>query len=101
MPDTLTFCALHNILNDHIIKDHGLLSWAMHEYHGYTSILATYENESYENLKYIPGVQMEFIPRKTGSFVRDSCAWLRKNARRIDVLFVYHPVMRTVLQAMT
>ncbi len=101
MNDKPVFCALHNILNDHIIKDHGLLSWAMHEYHGYTSILATYDNEPYENLKYLPGVHMEFIPRRTGNFIKDSCAWLRKNAKRIDVLFMYHPVMRTVLQAMT
>ena len=96
-----TFCALCNISNEHIIKDHGLLSWGMMKYHDYDSFMATCENGSYPNLKYIPGVRMEFIPNVTGNFLKDSCAWLRKNAKKIDVLFIYHAVMRSVLQALT
>ena len=95
------FCALFNIANEHIIKDHGLLSWGMKEYHGFSPFFATYENSSYPNLKYIPEVKIEFIPKKSGNFLRDSMSWLRKNAKRIDVLFIYHPVMRSFMQAFT
>lgn len=90
-----TFCALCNISNEHILKDHGLLSWGMHEYYGYDSFMATYENGDYPNLKHIPGVRIEFIPNRTGNFIRDSCSWLRKNAGKIDVLFIYHAIMRS------
>lgn len=95
-----TFCALNNISNEHIVKDHGLLSWGLSNYHGYDSFLATYENGDYPNMQYIPGVGMEFILRKTGKFLLDSLLWLWRNSKRIDVLFIYHPVMSSVLQAM-
>ena len=93
-----TFCALSNVSNEHIIKDYGLLSWGMKEYHGYSSFSATYNNDDYPNMKYIPGVCMEFIPKKTGRFLPDSLLWLRKNAKRIDVMFIYHLIMRSFLQ---
>lgn len=57
--------------------------------------MATYENGDYPNLKHIPGVRIEFIPNRTGNFIRDSCSWLRKNAGKIDVLFIYHAIMRS------
>lgn len=98
---TPIFCAMGNILNEHVLKEYGLLSWGMHEYYGFDSILATYENESYPNLKYIPGVRMEFIPHRTGKFILDSCLWLMQNARRINVLFMMHPIMRSFMQAFT
>ena len=85
-----TFCALFDIKNEHIVKDHGLLSWGMHEYHGYDSFMATYKNDDYPNLKYLPGLRMEFVPKVTGDWLQDSCAWLRENAKRINVLYIYH-----------
>ena len=95
-----TFCALFDISNEHIIKDHGLLSWGMHEYHNYNSFMATYENGDYPNLKYLPGLRLEFIPRISGDWLKDSCAWLRENAKRIDVLFIYHLYKRSLKHAL-
>ena len=94
-----TFCCLCNIHNEHLIKEIGILLWGMKEYHGYSSFNATYNNDDYLNLKYIPGVRMEFIPKKTGKFLPDSLLWLRKNAKKIDVLFIYHNIMSTFLRA--
>ncbi|MBQ7577098.1 MAG: glycosyltransferase family 4 protein [Synergistaceae bacterium] len=94
------FCALFDIKNEHIIKDHGLLTWGMHEYYNYNSFFATYKNDDYPNLKYLPGVKMEFIPKKSGNWLKDSCSWLRKNAKRIDVLFIYHLRRVTLSQAL-
>lgn len=84
------FCSVFDLANEHIMKDHGLLSWGMMEYHGYDSVLATFDNGEYPNMKYIPGVRMEFIPRITGDFAHDSVSWLKKNAKKIDVMHVYH-----------
>ena len=95
------FCALFNIDNQHIMKEDGLLSWGMYKYHGYNSFLATYENGSYPNLKYLPGLRMEFIPKVTGRWFIDSYLWLIKNARRIDTLFVFHMRVTTFAQVFT
>ncbi len=94
-----TICCLCNISNEHLIKEIGLLLWGMKEYHGYSSSIATYNNDDYQNLKYIPGVRMEFIPNKTNNFLRDSLSWLRLNAKRVDVLYVYHNIMSTFLRS--
>ena len=97
----ITVCVVCNVYNEHIIKEMGLLLWGLSEYHNCSTFLATYENDSYPNLKYIPGVGMEFIPKKSGNFLRDSVSWLRKNAKRIDVLFIYHPIMSSFMRAFT
>ena len=94
------FCNLLNIGNQHVTKEAGLLSWGMMNYCGCNSFLATYHNGDYPNLKNFPGLRMEFIPKKTGNFIYDALLWLRKNAKRIDILCVYHAIMRSSLQAL-
>ncbi len=67
----------------------------MHKYFGYDSFMATYQNGEYPNLKFLPGVRVEFIPRITGDFVKDACVWLRENSNRIDVIYSFHFGKRT------
>ncbi|MBQ4470424.1 MAG: hypothetical protein II917_09850, partial [Synergistaceae bacterium] len=94
-----TFYNLANTRNEQLMKETGLLAWGMKEYYGYDSFLATYENGDYLNLKYLPGLRMEFIPRRTGRFLPDSLLWLMKNAKRIDVLYIFHAIMSSFLRA--
>ncbi len=96
-----TFYAVYNILNENILKETGMLSYGMMKYHGYDSCIATCSNDSYPNLKYLPGLRMEFIAKHTGNFIIDSSLWLMRNAKRIDVLFLMHPVIRSVCQALS
>ena len=84
------YCLLFNIKNVHLLKELGLLSWGMHRYLGYDSFIATYNNDIYENLKLLPGLRLEFIPKKYSYFERDSLKWLRFNSKRIDILNVVH-----------
>ena len=70
----------------------------MKEYYGYDSFIATYENGDYPNLKYLPGLRLEFVPKRTGKFIPDSVLWLMKNAKRIDVLYLLHSILRSVLR---
>ena len=103
----LSFCHLCNITNEHILKEHGIIAYGMSEYCGCDSFIATCENGDYPNLKYIPGVRIEFIPKKNIfrsnklNFIIASCLWLMKNARRIDVLSLMHPVLGSFFRAFT
>lgn len=89
------FCSLFDITNEHIMKEQGLISWGMKEYYGCDAFLATYDNGGYTNLQYLPGLRMEFIPRRFGIWLVDSVLWLMKNAKRIDILYVLHLRIRT------
>ena len=62
----------------------------MHKYFGYDSFIATYKNDDYENLKLLPGLRIEFIPKIFNIFEIDSLIWLTTNAKRIDVLNTLH-----------
>ena len=95
MNKTPVFCALFNVCNQHLLKDHGLIPYGMSKYKGFKSFLATYQNGEYPNLKYLPGLKIEFVPKITGNFVKDACSWLKENGSRIDVLYTFHNGRRT------
>ena len=70
----------------------------MYKYEGYDAFCVNYVN-NFSNLKYVPGLRVELLPKHKGKYDLDSCLWLIKNAKRIDVLNIYHVTMRPVLQA--
>ena len=72
----------------------------MSAFYGYDSFMATYINGDYPNLKYTPGLRLEEVPKVSGNWVKDSCRWLIKNARKIDVLNIYHIVRTSFYYAM-
>ena len=43
----------------------------------------------------MPGLRLEFIPKVKRDFLADSLTWLRSNAKRIDVLHLFHIRDRT------
>ena len=95
-----TFCTLFNIRNEYLTKDVGLIPYGMHKFEGYDSFMATYINEDYPNLQYTPGLRVEEIPRRTGRYYLDSLLWLKDNAKRINVLNLYHTHKNTLRQAL-
>ena len=94
------FCTLFDLANAHLTKDVGLIPYGMHKYESCHSFIAAYEGD-YPNLKYIPGVDIEFIPNRTGIFERDAVSWLKNNAKRIDLLNLYHMRSYSFTQAFT
>ena len=96
----ITFCTLFNISNEHLTKDLGLIPYGMHKYEDCDSFMATYINGDYSNLKYTSGLRIEEIDKRTGRFSLDSCFWLKNNAKRIDVLNLYHTHKGTLRQAL-
>ena len=68
----------------------------MHKFAGYDSFIATRINGDYPSLKYTPGLRIEEIPkRRCGTLL-----WLKNNAKRIDVLNLYHTHKCTFRQAL-
>ena len=73
-------CTLIDISNEHLTKEIGLLSYGFKKYCSCDSFIATYNHEYYPNLKYLPGVRLEFIANRMRHFLPDSLLWLVKNA---------------------
>ena len=69
----------------------------MHKYCGYDAFIATYIQDDYVNLKYVPGLRIEAVKKITGIWVIDSSLWLMRNAKKIDVLNIYHLVFNSVI----
>ena len=95
-----TFCTLFHINNQQLTKDVGLIPFGMHKFAGYDAFIATHIIGDYPSLKYTPGLRIEEIPRKTGRYYLDSLLWLKDNAKRINVLNLYHTHKYTFRQAL-
>lgn len=85
-----TFCTLFLLWNAALTKDVGLINYGMGMFGGYDAFGTVYPDIELPNLKYIPGFRLEIIPKITGNQLKDQLLWLKKNAKRIDVLNVYH-----------
>ena len=81
-----------------MFKELGLLAWGMHKYLGYDSFISTYKNDNYDYLKYLPGLRLEFIQNVKNDFIKDSLDWLRNNARKIDILHLFHKKCNSILR---
>jgi|AntRauTorcE11898_2_1112593.scaffolds.fasta_scaffold08182_2 glycosyltransferase involved in cell wall biosynthesis len=87
--------------NVHLVKDVGQIPYQMHRHYGYKSTLVCYKNSSaypYQN-KEVKGLNIEFIENKGSTFFGEKGAlqYLRKNARSIDVLNLYHLTQASLL----
>ena len=83
------FCTIYKMKNEHLTKEPGLIPYGMQKYEGYDAFVATYIDGDYPNLKYLPGLRIEEVPKISGDWLKDSFTWLCKNVRRINVLNIY------------
>lgn len=85
-----TFCTLFLLSNALLTKDVGLITYGMRVFGGYDAFGTAYPDAKFPNLKYVPGFRFETVPKITGKARKDQLLWLKKNAKRIDVLNIYH-----------
>lgn len=86
--------------NFHLIKDVGQIPYLMYSYFGYDSSIVTYRNnDSYPYLEdEVKGLKLEFIPKvKLGRFSLSALIYLFFNAKKIDVLHLFHHREKTYL----
>lgn len=81
-----------NLENVHLIKDPGMIPFALHKYYGYNSIIPFSSNQTYEyKEKYFNDIETPIID-DTGSDLHNKIArlkWIAKNAKRIDLLHLF------------
>jgi len=87
----MIFATLFNMKNVHLTKDVGLIPYGMHQYFEYDAYCISYNNGPYPAInKECKGMKMWFVRKITGCFDIDAILFLIKNARKIDILNVYH-----------
>lgn len=85
--------------NIELLKDVGMIPYCMGKHYGYKSYIACYGDDEYTYLdREVEGLEIIKIPRIYDNAVKDGCEYLRKNAKNIDVLNVYHLIYSESLQ---
>lgn len=78
--------------NFHLTKDVGMIGYILYRYYGYNSKIVCYKNsENYDYLdNEVKGLKIDFIKKITGSPTKDVLIYLIKNAKKIDILHMFH-----------
>lgn len=78
--------------NVHLTKDVGMIPYTLYKYYNYNSIIVCYKNsDKYEYLdKEVKGLKIEHLEKKYKSERFNVFRYIVRNAKRIDILNVYH-----------
>ncbi len=90
--------------NVHLVKDIGQIPYFMYKRHGYASTLVAYQNSAeYPNLEgEVQGLKLLFLENtgKTSFMEKAVITYLRREAKNIDVLNLYHFTKETMFYGM-
>ncbi len=84
------------MINVELIKHVGQFPLVAHVVGGFKSKIVCYDNEELSLINEIPGVMIEHI-KNSGDEIGDVIRYIVDNARRIDVLHMFHIKMKTLL----
>ncbi|MFT3982347.1 MAG: glycosyltransferase family 4 protein [Lachnospiraceae bacterium] len=81
--------------NTELLKDVGMIPYCLYKNYGYRSSIACYQNEEdYSYLKKeVKGLTLEIIPVNFHSVLLDGIWYLIRNAKKIEILNVYHLIL--------
>lgn len=91
--------------NVHLFKDVGIIPYIMYRDYGYDSTLVTFKNEEeYPALNNaVKGLKIKFLTKDTtykfGKISWQVLSFLRKNAKQIDILNLYHHTTESMVYA--
>lgn len=96
----MKYCVLYpEAKNVHLIKDVGMLAYKLNKLYNVDSCVACYNNDKYEYLESeVKGLKIHFIERKHKHFI-NIFKYLKKEARNIDVLQIFHVTFKSVVYA--
>lgn len=97
----MRYCVLFpQAKNVHLIKDVGMIAYKLHKLYSVESYVACYNNDSYDYIDSdLKGLKLDFINKKHNHDIIDGSSYLRKNAKTIDVLQLFHVTLRSVVYA--
>lgn len=87
------YTMMEQLENVHLIKDVGMIPYVMYRECGYDSYIVSYGKtvEEFEYLKTdVKGLKFAIRKKYTGNSIIDGCIWLVRNAKKIDVLHLFH-----------
>ncbi|GFP76747.1 glycosyltransferase family 4 protein [Clostridium fungisolvens] len=98
----MKYCVLFpQAKNVHLIKDVGMIAYKLHKLYSVESYVACYNNDRYDYIDGdLKGLKLDFINKKHNNDIIDGSLYLRKNAKTIDVLQLFHVTARSVVYAM-
>lgn len=85
------------IENIHIVKDVGMIPYAMRKYYNYDSKIVIYKNKKYDFLENDVKIPKMYFPDKKFNSKLNCIKFLLKNSKNIDVLHVFHIFQKTTL----
>jgi glycosyltransferase involved in cell wall biosynthesis len=89
------FPKAHNV---HLIKDVGMIGYKLSELYNVNATLATYNNDEYSYLKdEVKGLNIDYIDKRLNFEILDSVYYITRNAKRIDVLQLFHMTLSSVI----
>lgn len=96
MKENLTFVTIFPEIEDvHLIKDVGMIPWAMAHEQGYDSKILVPSKAAFPRAGEVPDLQLVPVKRIFKHHTLNCYIWLMQNARKIDVLHFFHQVKHT------
>ncbi|QAA32021.1 glycosyltransferase family 4 protein [Clostridium manihotivorum] len=97
----MKYCVLFpQAKNVHLIKDVGMIAYKLHKLYSCESYVACYNNDKYDYIDgHLKGLKLDFIDKKRNNDIIDGSIYLKKNAKSIDVLQLFHVTIRSVIYA--
>lgn len=97
----LRYCVLYpNTRNVNLVKEMGMIPYKLHKLFNYDSKIVCYNLDEYSYLKEeVSGLKIDFLPRKFNNYSIDGLLYLKKEAKNIDILQIFHVTMYSLVYA--
>ncbi|KGN03498.1 glycosyl transferase [Clostridium novyi A str. 4570] len=97
----MRYCVLYpNTKNVNLVKEMGMIPYKLHKKFGYDAKIACYNLDEYTYLnEEVKGLKIDFIEEKYNNYSLDGLKYLKKHAKEIDVLQIFHVTVYSLLYA--
>lgn len=97
----MRYCVLYpNTKNVNLVKEMGMIPYKLHKLFEYDSKIACYNLDDYTYLKEeVKGLKIDFVEKKYNNYSADGVAYLKRKAKDIDILQIFHVTLYSVCYA--
>ncbi|KEH98027.1 glycosyl transferase [Clostridium botulinum C/D str. BKT12695] len=97
----MKYCVLYpNTKNVNLVKEMGMIPYKLYEKFGYDAKIVCYNLDDYTYLnEEVKGLKIDFLDKKYNNYSLDGLRYLKKHAKEIDVLQIFHVTLYSLLYA--
>lgn len=97
----MRYCVLYpNTRNVNLVKEMGMIPYKLYKIFGYDSKIACYNLDDYTYLNdEVKGLKIDFIDNKFNSYSVDGLRYLKRKAKKIDILQIFHVTLYSMFYA--